>query len=320
MKGKVSVVVQNNRVQYKFTLNRNITILRGDSATGKTTLIDMVRQYELDHSSGINIACRKDCRVIGGQHWEEQLKPISDSVVFIDEGNRFLKTKEFADTIRKTDNYYVIATRDSLPTLPYSVEEVYGIVNKTKGYGQIKRLYSGFKNLYHVEKDFSDFDYVIVEDSNAGYAFFKGIFEAHGYPCISAKGKSNIAKLILNTLPTNKILVIADGAAFGPEMESVLKTGYLRHVELYLPESFEWLVLKSGLIDGNEVQDTLADSAEYIESRTYFSWERFFTAILTEKTKASYMAYNKKKLNPVYLQEYEKGRIIQNVPFELPDA
>ena len=45
MKGIHRVVVQNKRVRYDFELRRNLTILRGDSATGKTTLIDMVREH-----------------------------------------------------------------------------------------------------------------------------------------------------------------------------------------------------------------------------------------------------------------------------------
>ena len=112
------------------------------------------------------------------------------------------------------------------------------------------------------------------------------------------------------------MLVIADGAAFGPEMEPVLKSGCGRKVSLYLPESFEWLVLKSGLVDGNEVQTILNDPGGYIESKEYFSWEQFFTALLTEKTKDSYLAYRKKKLNTVYLQVKEKAAILRNTPFD----
>ena len=48
MIGKHEVVVQNNRVQYKFAVRRNLTILRGDSATGKSTLIDLIAQYGRD--------------------------------------------------------------------------------------------------------------------------------------------------------------------------------------------------------------------------------------------------------------------------------
>lgn len=42
MKGKFHIVVQNNRLRYEFDVRRNITIIRGDSATGKTTLYEMI--------------------------------------------------------------------------------------------------------------------------------------------------------------------------------------------------------------------------------------------------------------------------------------
>ena len=46
MYGKIDFEIKNNRTSFKFTLERNITILNGNSATGKSTLIDMVRSYE----------------------------------------------------------------------------------------------------------------------------------------------------------------------------------------------------------------------------------------------------------------------------------
>ena len=46
MKGKYRVSVQNKKIKYDFEIRRNITIIRGDSATGKTTLIDMIREYD----------------------------------------------------------------------------------------------------------------------------------------------------------------------------------------------------------------------------------------------------------------------------------
>ena len=126
MKGSYEVVVQNARVQFKFVISRNLTILRGDSATGKTTLIDMISEYdEMGKSSGVELRCEKPCRVLSGRTWKAVLQTIRDSIVFIDEGNEFVRTEEFAHEIQKTDNYYVIATRASLFMLPYSVNEVY---------------------------------------------------------------------------------------------------------------------------------------------------------------------------------------------------
>ena len=39
MRGKHRVIVSTKRLKYDFELRRNLTIIRGDSATGKTTLV-----------------------------------------------------------------------------------------------------------------------------------------------------------------------------------------------------------------------------------------------------------------------------------------
>ena len=43
MRGKHRVIVSTKRLKYDFELRRNLTIIRGDSATGKTTLVDMIQ-------------------------------------------------------------------------------------------------------------------------------------------------------------------------------------------------------------------------------------------------------------------------------------
>ena len=149
MRGIHEVVVQNNRVQYKFAIRRNLTILRGDSATGKSTLIDLIAQYVRDgENSGVVLRCDKPCIVLTSDLWEIRLSAIKDSIVFIDEDNSFAATYEFAEKAKNSDNYYVIVMRESLPQLPYSVDEIYTLKNRTKGYGQIKRLYTSFQHIY----------------------------------------------------------------------------------------------------------------------------------------------------------------------------
>ena len=71
MKGKYRIVVKNNRVHYEFEIKRNITIVRGDSGTGKTTLINMLRQAEnLGASSGIDVVCAVPCKILEGVNWK----------------------------------------------------------------------------------------------------------------------------------------------------------------------------------------------------------------------------------------------------------
>jgi hypothetical protein len=83
--------------------------------------------------------------------------------------------------------------------------------------------------------------------------------------------------------------------------------------KLYLPESFEWLILKSGIIEGNDVTDVLDHPEDSISSEEYFSWERFFEQYLISKTEDTYLQYRKTKLNEVYLHEKNKKAIIEIV-------
>ena len=179
MKGKYEVVVKSRRVQYKFSVIRNITILRGDSATGKTTLIDMIAAYqENGEASGVTVISKKQCTVLTGIRWQENLSLIHDSIVFIDEGDKFVASEDFAKAIKNTDNYYVIATRTPLFNLPYSVKEIYGIKNVSGNRFQgTKRLYAEFYPLCRVDTDISlKPDLVITEDSKSGYRFFENYF------------------------------------------------------------------------------------------------------------------------------------------------
>lgn len=51
----------------------------------------------------------------------------------------------------------------------------------------------------------------------------------------------------------------------------------------------------------------------FIESKEYFRWERFFTAVLIDMTKDSYLAYKKKNLNLAYLTDTVRKAILEKV-------
>ena len=122
--------------------------------------------------------------------------------------------------------------------------------------------------------------------------------------CIAADGKSNIISSLQKMDSKEGIgLVIVDGAAFGSEMRDVSE--YLREVGgivLYAPESFEWLLLSTDLIQEIRVSQILEHPEDYIDSREYASWERFFTKLLVSRTQGDPLwAYSKKKLPDIYL-------------------
>ena len=106
-------------------------------------------------------------------------------------------------------------------------------------------------------------------------------------------------------------LVIADGASIGSEMNELFQFMKIHpNTKCYLPESFEWIILKSGLIDGNAVRDILEHPHDFIEGQEYFNWERFFTAILIQYTQGTYLKYSKHKLNEAYIHDKSKKSIL----------
>lgn len=306
MKGSHRVIIEAKRVKYDFTLTRNITILTGDSASGKTVLIDYIRDYRRYGSeSGIMVSCDRECRTLDNEDWEMQLKRITNSIIFIDEGNRFVTSKEFAKLALESDNYFVLATREKMPMLPYSVQEIYGFRESGK-YHEAKQKYN---EMYHLYGEISaqssiEPELVITEDSNSGYDFFAKLSEQKNVNCISANGKSNIIKCLQDSEKTQGTrLIIVDGAAFGSEMKEVYE--YLNtvgNVVLYAPESFEWLLLSSNTIPNANVTEILQEPENYIDSKKYASWERFFTALLIDMTKGDPVwSYSKKKISSVYV-------------------
>lgn len=174
MKGSHRVIVESRKVKYDFIIKRNITILSGDSGSGKTVLIDLIRDYRRYRSdSGVFLSCDCDCRTIDNEDWERQLEDISNSIVFIDEGNRFLTSKRFAELVQKSDNYFVLATREKLPMLPYSVNEIYGF-RKSGKFHEVRQKYNEIYHLYGEisEQNMIEPEFVITEDSNSGYDFY----------------------------------------------------------------------------------------------------------------------------------------------------
>ena len=315
MTGTHHVEVRNRDASFKFDLYRNITIVRGNSGTGKTTLYEMIADYtRLQEASGVNISCDKPCVALTDIDWRNQLKGIADSIVFIDEGADFLKSKDFARAVRETDNYYVIFNRESLHDLPYSVEEIYEIKASGK-YHSFKKMYKhNGKHVYYKEKAPSKlkYDTLLTEDGKSGYQFYQHYFADSVISCFTSKSNSAVFKWLKEN-EGKKVFVIADGAAFGAEIDRIMKMRSFSNIRLCLPESFEWLILKSGLIRTDTIAEMLNDPSDYIESAEYFSWENFFERYLIDATVDTPFQYAKREINPVYLNPVNAEKIISEI-------
>ena len=77
--------------------------------------------------------------------------------------------------------------------------------------------------------------------------------------------EENRIYFLLKKQSSEEICVIADGAAIGPEMNRLYKaTLKKKNIHLYLPESFEWLILSSDLISDKDIKTILEKPENYI--------------------------------------------------------
>ena len=318
LKGEVKLNIHNNRVIYEFTLKRNITIVRGKSGTGKTTLYRLVSDYMKDNKgSGVKISMSSgnSCIALSDTDWENQIKKTKNSVVFIDEGFIGFKNIEnindFIRRIKKTDNYYVIFSRESFEKIPSSVEEVYEIkTNRNKHV---------FKKFYELNKDHrlnvnirkkDSFVLLITEDSKSGKQFFKEYYKKSDIKVDSANGNSNVISKIRES-KNDGLMVIVDGAAFSPYIDEAYKIcKYNKNINICIPESFEWMILKSGVLKNKEIDEVINNTSEKIDITKYFSWEKFFTNFLEEITKDKKLTkYEKRKISAYYIKPENMKKI-----------
>lgn len=323
MKGKYHFRVKSKRVLFEFDIRRNIAVLKGESATGKTTLLHMLYEYlRVGRESGYMVTTNASYFVYlrreVGRSWEETLFPLKDTIIFIEENNEFVFTKEFAQFVKDSGNYFVLVNRSPFKMLPYSIHEIYEIVTGGKrtdvkeSYHELRELYSNYPVIEN-----NRMQYVIAEDSNSGYQFLSHVCkQSH---VISANGNGNLINTI-QKVDKGDLLIVADGAAFGALMESCLEyfekmSG--RRIAVWLPESFEYLILKSGLIQEEELKRIMESPSDYIDSKEYESWEQYFTELLVSLTKDTFYPYSKHLLDEYYLLEKNVEKIVKQFPKEI---
>lgn len=252
-----------------------------------------------------------------GRDWKDALFPLKNTIIFIEENNDFVFGRDFADFVKSSGNYFVLVNRAPFRMLPYSIHEIYEIITAGKrtdireSYHEFKELYSHYPVVKH-----NKVENIITEDSCSGHQFFTTVFGTADV--VSADGNSNILPVI-QTLVKGDTLVIADGAAFGAMIENCLaylETRIDLRVSIWLPESFEYLILKSGVIKGAELEAVLEEPADYIDSLQHESWEQFFTDLLISLTKDTAAKYSKEVLNKYYLQD----KNIRKIELQFPDV
>ena len=238
---------------------------------------------------------------------------MKESIIFIDESAVFLPSREFAEAVKGSDNYFVIVTRDSLSSPAYSIEEIYGLRDSSQNqkYKPFHKVYNESYRLYNlgIDRAFKP-EKVITEDSNSGFEFYSILYRGK---CDSAHGKNNVYELLRQNR-TEKVLAVVDGAAFGSEIAKVLDFLKVNRSEcvVFAPESFEYLILLSGLIDCPS--SVTEETYRYADSCDYVSWEDFYSEYLRNATRNTDKHYSKTRLAPFHMTDKAVRMISSVIP------
>lgn len=301
MIGEYEVNVRNKDVEYTFKVNRKISLLTGKSSTGKTSLVNALRNRFSIITSKVEVRAPlpEDVYLV--------LSSVHNSIIVLDEECTFLGSDAFSVAARATDNYLVLITRKSLESLPFSILSIFEFKEQTKSAGALRPMYLNFAAQRYMDSKRTTLpSKVIVEDTNSGYDFFSRSLSCS---VISAEGKSNVEKVLMTEVRrgTDGIAVIVDGATFGSCVEGVMSIcKVFRHklnIVVLAPESFEWLLLKFAYSKVNAVQDRLLEPWKFCDVSKYFSLERYFTSLLTQAgLNNAPKQYTKSELNPYFLR------------------
>lgn len=293
MTGKKIIEAHDNKINFTLEIERSVTVISGNSASGKTTLIDMLSDWEsLGRRSGVH--CRSNVKITVFNErtkWTRDLPELSDTVIFIDEGVDYATSFEFAAEFHKTNNYLVIITRSGkLKWFNFSIDSIKELVTEGKNVS--------LKSQYNIEPEECSPDLIITEDSNSGCEFVKSVFSCS---VDSAYGNANVSSKLTNTdLTDHSTLVIVDAAAFGPFIKKTLIICKNKGCMLFAPESFEFLLLNTRVCS-RYLQDELINTSDHCESRQYLSWERYYTALLDQVLFEHYRVhYSKSKLPELF--------------------
>lgn len=307
MKGKHIVSITSRRAEYRLELERKITVIKGKSGTGKSSVIRLVSDYlELGKDSGIKVTVSLSTRLLvltNSSDWDTVMSSLRNTIIFFDEDVRYIYTEAFQKALWTADCYAVIISRSGQFTgLPFAVSSIYELVTERNGKNTITSMY----HLYEEKHKRNDFDLVVTEDSNSGYEMAKYAFDSEKMRVISAGGNASVYRTLMkNGGENDQICVDVDGAAFGPYIEPVLKFAELQGtISVSAPESFEFIllhldsVMKHLSLDHGELSRTY----DFCDSKDFITWERYYENLLNEITTEHLgFSYGKSKLNPYFL-------------------
>ncbi len=285
MKGLYWIKIWDNRIRYDIEIRRKITVIKGDSGTGKSTFVDMIVSYLTAKSRGRSVGIKLSTNIkhivvlTELDNWRSILDNSSETLFIADEGVSYIKSRAFSGVFNASNCGLLCITRENrkFGCLTYAIDSVYGFKSEKVGKYYQTTLY----NLYSDNHENFMADEIITEDSGSGLSVLSNIFNV---PVVSTNGNDRIVGYVRNQLLNDrykKLYIILDGAAYGGKIEALAKYLIYQNINIFAPESFEYLVLNTVLFRAY-CNSELEHTEDYADFGKYLTWEQYYTNLLSE--------------------------------------
>lgn len=287
----MEIMIKSPQAKYRLTINRKVTILQGDSGSGKTLLCEALVKYgKKSESVTVNVSNGFTAMNLTAETYlMADLLNKKNFVFFIDEGYDFVYQKSFDRIVRDSRNYFVIVSRNNiqLQGLPYSIDEIYTLKNIAGFIRNVKKYDIPENRLLGSKEPVTAF---VSEDSKSSYFMLCRLAKVKSTKWNG--GNSTVLSRLTDLVTENcRVLVMVDAAAFGAFIDDIWKQYNLfsDKIAVYLPESFEWLLLHLYMFnDDDYVQDSLRNP-----DTLSASYEQFYTDVCIEAFRRHNISYSK---------------------------
>lgn len=136
MHGEQTLTLKTRHLEYRLAFNSKVTVIGGDSGTGKTALCSFLNEF-LHEGKNSSYSVESSCPVelLAGDWYTArlQLQHLSNTLLVVDEDANYLESAPFAVMVYRSPCYVVIMSHSMLKNIVNVTKETHEFVSRKGG-------------------------------------------------------------------------------------------------------------------------------------------------------------------------------------------
>lgn len=234
------IKIRNREISYDFEFKQKFLFIRGDSGIGKTSLIQLVADYNLNPDA---ISCEGDTNIrvlISKNDLVEQ-----GLIFFLDENSPLLVESQSASLFNASNNYFVIITRSrKFNGFKTGLDSIVTMLPGPDGTHTIEPAYPRKEHLNKLG------DRIVCEDAKSGKQFLEKVLST-SVDSAGSKDRFGIAlRKLKSRYKESEFTIVYDRA--GISFSYADQMDYLKSLEIEIISEIDWDSFESYILESDE--------------------------------------------------------------------